>query len=336
MKTTALRIFKDRCDNFIRRLEVKFRYRPWRDLLLLTKLATANLFRNYYGGKEKLKPKKVVFKKLFLRWNLNRSLSLEVGRDKKPFSRIGLNSSERTLFADKAKLFLDLKKVIGDYYSEQVGAVFKPSPEWKLFLATSYGWSLKDKNLLPKGARLSEKSYWLNNLWGRFEFSPPGWGERKKNNTTFGGKTLSVGLSIGGFWNLEEKTAGGNRDLKVLLREADIFFRSPKWSLGRLTLLGEYDKADYLLKGVPNRSLEGFDFQFGFRPMDEKLFELGLDFEDIQKHPGGVEEKIYRGGFNLYPLNRLKVSYTYTYTDWNGKFSDKPQRVHTIQLQITF
>ena len=94
---------------------------------------------------------------------------------------------------------------------------------------------------MPKGYKLSERSYWLNNLWGRIEFSPKGWGEGKKNNTTFGKKVFVLGLSAAGFWNLKANTPSGKRDLKILAEEFDLFFRSPRWEMGRFTLLGEYE-----------------------------------------------------------------------------------------------
>ena len=328
--------FSDRCDSYIRRAEVKFRFHPSGGFYIYAKLAADNLFRNYYAGKEKLKPKKVVFKKLYALWKVDKEFLVEFGRDKKPFSRIGLSSAERTLLADKAETFLAFKKALGDYYAEQLEIFLKPIDGWKFYLATSYTWSLKDKNLLPKGYKLSESSYWLNNLWGRIEFSPKGWEEGKKNNTTFGKKVFVLGLSTAGFWNLKANTSSGKRNLKVLAEEVDLFFRSPRWEMGRFTLLGEYERVEYLLKGLPNSSLEGFDAQVGFRPGNQRLWELGADYERLQKHPAGTEENIYRAGFNLYPIKHLKVSYTFAYTDWSGKFSDRPQRVHTVQFQITF
>jgi len=328
--------FTNRCDSFIRRAELKFKFQPTNRFYIFTKLAADNLFRNYYGGKKRTKPKKIVFKKLYLAWKADKKLLLEVGRDKKPFSRIGLSSSERTLLADKAELFLKFKKAVGDYYATQLEILLKPLRGWRLYAATAYSWSLKDKNLLKGTYNLSEDGYWLNNLWGRIEYSPKGWEERKRDNTTFGKKALSIGVSAAGFWNLNVYTPGGKRDVKMIAREADFFFRSPRWVWGRLTLLGEYEKVKYLVEDLPDSSLEGFDLQIGLRPGRQKLWELGVDYEDIQQHPGGKREEIYRAGFNLYPVSHIKVSYTFSYTDWRKKFADKPQRVHTLELQLTF
>ena len=319
-------------DLYIRRFGLKLEFQPVRSIKTVAKIEGANLFRNYKSGKSKNFPNKFLVKKLYIRWDIFKNFSLEIGRDKKPFSREGLVSSEKLLLVDKTSLTSEVEKFFGDYYANQVEVIYKPVKSAKLYLSTFYGWYLRDENPFGKKLTVKPNRYWLKNFVGRFEFSPPSWEERKKDNTTFGRKTITFGVSYAyiGSLEVEGKRALGYAD------GFDIFFRSPKTSLGVFTAFAEYDRLKYLLAASQNFWLEGFQFQFGFRPKFEpfkKPVELALGFEKLEKHPS---ETVYRYSTNLnwYPSKHFKVALGVE-EDNNLKLG-KAAIVETLMVQCSF
>ena len=324
--------FQQKGDLYLRRVGAIFKFDPTKVLRFVVKLESVNLFRNYKGGKEEYFPKKVLVKKLYLKWEISKYLSLKLGRDKKPFSREGLNSSLRLLLVDKTVLFSEVKKFFGDYYAPQGEVIFQPKRFLKIYLATFYGWSVRDKNPFGKNLTIKPKRYWLNNFVGRVEFSPRGWEEKKKGNTTFGKRVFVLGFSYAYIGSMEYK----RKRALGWATEGDLFFRSPKTAIGRFTAFLEYDRVKYNLSLLGNRSLEGFQTQLGFRPKFKpfgKDIEFGLGFEDIQKHPGRGKY-IYEGALNLYPSKNLKL--TLGVENVNDLKVGKGALTETLQVQYTF
>ena len=324
--------FQQKGDLYLRRVGAIFKVNPLKGLQFVNKLEAENLFRNYKGGKEEYFPKKVLLKKLYLKWEISKYLSLKLGRDKKPFSREGLNSSLRLLLVDKTALFSEVKKFFGDYYAPQWEVIFQPKRFLKIYLATFYGWSVRDKNPFGKNLTIKPNRYWLNNFVGRVEFSPRGWEEKKRSNTTFGKRVFVLGFSYAYIGSLEYK----GKSALGWATSGDLFFRSPKTAIGRFTTFLEYDRVKYILSLSGDRSLEGFQTQLGFRPKFKpfgKDIEFGLGFVELQNHPG-KGKYIYSGALNFYPSKNLKL--TLGVENVNDLKVGKGALTETLQVQYTF
>ena len=273
-----------------------------------------------------------MIKKLYISWEVSKFLTLKVGRDKKPFSREGLNSSRKLLLTDKTELFSKVKKFFGDYYANQVEIVFKPVKFAKIYASTFYGWHLRDKTPFGKKFFVKPKEYWFRNFVGRLEISPPGWEELKKNNTTFGKRTLVLGFSYAYVGSLEYK----NKSANGYATDIDLFFRSPKTEIGKFVASFEFDRVKYLLSEGANRYLEGFQSQLGFRPVFKpfgKPLEFALGFEKLNEHPKEVLYG-YETNLNCYFNKNLKL--TFGVEDLNNLKLGKASLTETFQVQYTF
>jgi len=118
--------FKTKGDLYIRRFRLIFKRELSQFLSIKLNLAADRWFQDYKKGKEEEAPKKVIFKAAYIKWKPLKNFYLSLGRNKKPITRAGLNSSKNLLLVDKPELYLELKKFLGDYYATQleVGGFF--------------------------------------------------------------------------------------------------------------------------------------------------------------------------------------------------------------------
>jgi hypothetical protein len=327
--------YSEREDLYLKKFEFKNTYKVNKKLKLVSKFALNNWFKNYSRESQKDTPYTVKVKKLFLLLRLNKGLSIQLGRDKKPYSGEGLASSTKLLLIDKSFLFKKIKKSFGDYYGEQLQITLKqPKSGIKLSIATAYTWSFRKYNPLKKKFSVSTERKWLNNLFLRLEFNPIE-GDTKSLNT-FGGRTLNFGLSYGYAEDMELKTSDGVYDGVAHLSEVDFLFRSPKTDKGIFTLYGEADRMKYLIGGSnKNYSVEDFHVQGGYRPpfsISAAKLEVGLGFEKYDIHPKSKSDYAYEGAINLYLPKRIKLSFGISDKISDGEGSD----IYSLQCQWIF
>ena len=332
--------FKERGDLYIRRLRLLIKQPLTRRVDLEFNIAADRWFQDYKNGVKKSATEKVVFRKALIRFRLKPWFVVSFGRDKKPFSRAGLNSSKNLLMVDKPAVFLKTMNWLGDYYATQLeisGNLY--GGKLKYALATFYPYKLHYYNDL-KAEQIHVRRYFFDNAVFRISLSPiSGWVERKINNTTFGEKAFSVGFSYGYAGGFNALLEGVWNRVVAHLLSGDLFLRTPKVLGGKWVTLAEYVKGTYNLSRLTDRSTEGVYLQVGYRPFAFKKFpvEITARVESLSFHPGGKGEKIYSGGFNLYsPDRRVKFTYNLSAVDYEKIFSGKRAWVNSLQLQIVF
>ncbi len=330
--------FKKEKDFYLRRFELKISQKVG-EVKLFAKLAANRFFENYLKGKKENYPHIVYIKKLYALWNYKPSFKLLVGRDKKPFSRAGLNSSETLLLVDKPQLFLDLKTWPGDYYAAQIEAQgFLKGGTVRYRIATANAYRFEVYNHL--NAQNVHVNQALGNNWFfRLELSPKGWVERKINNTTLGKRFITFGLSAGYLGNFKATYHGITTSGYATLRGIDFSFRLPS-KVGNIVFSSEYLKGKYHLSKLENKTTEGFYVQGGYL-LPFKVFNTFLEtafrFEKITNHPGDKRSYIYTFGFNDYLKGkRLKFSYDWSYIGNVNTFEGKDQIINRFQVQIVF
>jgi hypothetical protein len=331
--------FKTKGDLYIRRFRLIFKRELNRYFSIKFNIAADRWFQNYKKGKEKQTPKKVIFKAAYIKWKPFKNFYISFGRGKKPVTRAGLNSSKNLIFIDKAKLYLELKKFLGDYYATQLelgGNLLNKLLRFRL--ATAYAYPFHTYNGLKK-TPVHLRQNLLNNYFFRFEISPPGWVEEKMNNTTFGKKAINLGFSFGYFGKFSVYENGGFKRASGHLSGVDFFVRKPNLVKGTWVFQYEYLKGKYLISEASNVSKEVFYVRLGYRPYLPLRFplEIGAGFEDINSHPGAKRKYIYEGGLNLYsPNKKVKFTLGLNYTRYIRSFSDKSGFILSSQIQFYF
>ena len=332
--------FKWRKDIYTRRLDFIFKgYINPIDFKL--ELSLDRWFQNYLNGKSINYPNKLIVKIALLRWNFSKNFYFSIGKAKKPFSRVGLVSSKNLLLIDKPELFFKLKHFLGNYYSAQflVGGNFlQNSLKWQV--ATAYSYEFHNYNKL-KVKTIHMGRYLFNNIFIRFTFSPQKWLEEKSNNTTFGKRALSIGVSYGYLGDFYIYRNGICSKGVGILEDVDFFIRKPNFVKGSLVLSYEYQKGKYILAKLANRGVEGFYTEIGYRPYFLNFKGLPLEFafrfEDISFHPGRVREYIYNEGLNIYSLNKkLKFTYNLQIINHIREYDNRVQKINSFQLQYFF
>ncbi|MDQ7083175.1 MAG: porin [Aquificota bacterium] len=170
-----------------------------------------------------------------------------------------------------------------------------------------------------------------NFIGARVEVSPPGFTERKKDDTGIGeknkGNVISLGLSYARNTNFSVDSV---RDEEASLWGADLFIRFGLGP-GKLVAQGEYISMDYSKIG---KSGKGWYVQGGylFRLVRNIYFEPALRYEKATFN--GEDQYITTAGFNNY-LKGHKVKWAYNIL-FIKKGNESQRTVHQIQAQIYF
>jgi len=213
--------YKDRSDSYIRRARVEIS-KKWRDLPagsldLKIVLKADNVERDYdyKTGKRYYDSSKVRLHHAYIDWKVSNQISIRIGRYKKPYSRVSLTSSSRQLFIERPYSTEDAKKGLGDYDSNQLllygsmaGGLFR------YMLSVADGSTIEDKQKAGDNTRSDVK---IGNFYAvRVEVSPPGFIEKKKDDTGIGeknkGNVVSVGLNYARNRNFDVDTNNNTGD----------------------------------------------------------------------------------------------------------------------------
>jgi len=331
--------FHKKGDFYIRRFRFILKKKLSKYFSVKLNLAADRWFQDYKKGKEEQTPKRVVFKELYIEWKPSKNFYISIGRNKKPITRAGLNPSKDLLLIDKPQLYLELKKFLGDYYANQVETGgFLLGGVLRYRIATAYAYPFHKYNGLSKTSVHLRENF-FNNYFVRLEFSPPGWVEKNTNNTTFGKRALSFGLSYGYLGKFSVYRGENLEKAAGYLDGFDFFVRKPKLLNGSWVFLYEYLRGKYTIAKGDNISKDGFYFRLGYRPYLHLKFplEMGAGFEDINSHPGAKREYIYESCLNLYsPSGRFKFTLDFSIARNIRTYSDKSAFLMGSQIQFYF
>ena len=282
---------------------------------------------------------KVKLKYAYVDWKIVNELAVRLGRKKMPYSRVSLTSSSRQLLIERPYSTEDAKKWLGDYDGNQImfhGKIAKGV--FRYMLSLSDGGFIEDKQKAGDHAKSDAK---IGNFYAvRLEFSPPGFVEKKKDDTGIGeknkGNVISLGVSYAQNRNFDVDTDNNTGDGYEVKNEkgtvwgADVFGRFLVGP-GALTAQAEYVKMKY---DKVNREEKGWYIQAGY------LFGVGFGklepafrYENVDY--GSSKRKVTTLGFNHYvKAHRIKWAYNLLRIDNPG--SNPDQTVHQIQAQFYF
>lgn len=343
--------YKDRGDLYIRRARLEISKR-WSDLpagsldlKIVLKADKVEMDYDYKTGKRYSYSSKVRLHHAYMNWKISNQISIRIGRYKKPYSRVSLTSSSRQLFIERPYSTEDAKKWLGDYDSNQIlfyGKIFRGI--FRYMLSVSDGSTIEDKQKAGDNVRSDVK---LGNFYAvRVEFSPPGFIEKKKDDTGIGEKNkvsvVSLGLNYAQNRNFDVDTDNntGNgyevQNEKGTVWGVDVFGRfliGP----GALTAQAEYVNMKYDRLDIKEK---GFYVQGGYLiPIPIGKIEPAVRYENFKEEKNGEEKKkksIITLGFNHY-LKAHKIKWAYNVLLINNKESGaKDQTVHQIQAQFYF
>ncbi len=337
---------KSKSDFYIRRTRLEVS-RKWRKVPL-GKSVKLNITlemdkgdRDYEYKKAKKKRSKFEVGLLYayVDWKLMDELAIQMGKKKKPFSRVSLSSSSRQLLIERPYSTEDAKKWLGDYYGNQImlhGKIAKGVFRYMITFAD--GGFIEDEQ---KAGNHTKSDVKLGNFYAvRVEFSPPGFVEKKKDDTGIRkkskGNVISLGVSYAQNRNFDVDTNNNTgdgyevRDESGTVWGADIFGRFFV-SSGTLTAQAEYVSMKY---DNVNKEEKGWYVQAGY------LFGVGLGklepafrYESVDY--GSFKRKITTLGFNHY-IKAQKVKWAYNLLRIDNPSSDPDRTVHQVQAQFYF
>lgn len=297
---------------------------------------------NFRSGKKKRRDTDVRLKYAYLKWKFRDEISVLFGKKKKPYSRIALTSSSRQLLIERPFFIEDAKDWLGDYDGLQLmveGSFVKGIVRY--MFAVSDGSSIEEKQEAGENVR-SEVSF--GNFYAlRIEFSPPGFVEKKKDDTGVGekseGNVVSLGLSYAKNGNFDVDTDDDvDNGYEVKNESGEIFgmdlFGRFGLGVGVLTFQLEYALMRYR---KVDREESGWYAQTGYLVdalMGEVEPAFRYEFQNIKYE--GRKREVLTLGFNHYlDKHRLKWSYNVLFINnrWSG---GDDQTVHQLQAQLYF
>ncbi len=296
-----------------------------------------------YDYKKKKKSRsafKVKLKFAYIDWKLNDMLVLTLGKRKLPYSRISLTSSSRQLLIERPYSTETAKKWLGDYDGNQIMLHGKIGGGILRYTASlSDGGFIEEEQKAGGEVRSNVR---LGNFYAfRVEFSPPGFVEKKKDDTGIGesnkGNIISLGFSYERNSNFDVDTNNDTSDGYEIVREvgtvlgADIFgrfFLGP----GILTVLGEYVSMEYDKLGKKEK---GWYVQSGY------MFNTGIGniepafrYEQFN-YRNNNDKKIITVGVNHY-IKSHRVKWACNLLKVDNPATDPDQTIHQIQAQFYF
>ncbi|GAB6064969.1 OprO/OprP family phosphate-selective porin [Aquifex pyrophilus] len=335
--------YKTKSDFYLRRVRLEVS-RTWKKIPLGKKLKLnftlkadkADRHYDFKKGKKSYHAPEAGVKYAYADWVIRDEFGIRFGIKKLPYSRVSLTSSSRQLLIERPFSTEDAKKWLGEYDNNHIlfhGKIMKGVIRY--MLAIGDGGSIEDEN--KTGGSVSADTEFGNLYAIRLEFSPPGFVEKKKDDTGIGeknkGNVISVGVSFAKNSNFDvTKDSRTYKDEEGTVWGADIFGR---FALGPGVLTAqaeyvhmEYDKLDMKEKGWYIQGGYLFDLaNFG------KL-EPAFRYEHVKYDYKDKDKDIYTLGFNHYiKSHKVKWSYNAVLID-NEKEDD--QVVHQIQAQFYF
>lgn len=273
-------------------------------------------------------------------WTFVDEFAVRIGKKKIPYSRVSLTSSSRQLLIERPYVTEDAKKWLGDYDSNQImfhgkvaGGIFR------YMLSIWDGSTIESKN--KTGGTVKADTSLGDAYAIRLEFSPPGFVEKKKDDTGIGEKNKGDVISVG--LNYAKNSDFDITDKNIKNEEAtvwggDIFGRF-HLGPGALVAQAEYVKMKYDKLDLEEK---GYYIQAGYLiPTPYGKFEPAARYEhfkqedkknDVTKH----KKDIITLGFNHYIKgHKIKWGYNVLFID-NKEKDEKDQTVHQIQMQFYF
>lgn len=335
--------FKSKSDFYLRRVRLEVD-RKWKKIPLGKSLKLNITLKadksernyNYKSGKKKYRAPQVRLHYAYADWKIIEEFAVRIGIKKAPYSRIALTSSSRQLLIERPFSVEDAKDWLGEYISNQImfhGKIAKGV--FRYMLSVSDGSTIEDENMTDYNVKSDVK---FGNFYAlRLEFSPPGFVEKKKDDTGIGyknkGNVISLGISYAKNRNFD---LYDNNNLIVKDEEgtvygADIFGRF-KFGFGVLTAQAEYVKMKYDRINVDEK---GWYIQGGilFDTIKFGKVEPAFRYENVD-YEGNNDKKITTLGFNHYiKLHKIKWTYNVLLIDNEGK---EDQIVHQLQAQFYF
>ncbi len=322
--------YTSRTDFYLRRARLEVN-KIWKEIPLGKSLRVNITFEMDKGEKDYSKSRisqhdfQVGVLYAYVNWKLSEEFNFLLGKKKKPFSRISLTSSSKQLLIERPFSTETAKKWLGNYYATQIMLYGKVKRGiLRYAIALSDGSTVKKYN--KTGFKVISSPN-MGNLYAiRIEISPPGFIEKKKDDTGVKEKnTLSLGISyarLKGF-NIDREGDGiyEIKGEKGTVKGADLFIRF-KTHIGIITAQAEYVNMEY--EKIKKRE-DGWYIQTGYKFLN---FEPAVRYENHNKG----EKKITTLGFNHY-LKAHKAKWSYNFVLIK---ETKSLTLHQLQAQFYF
>ncbi|HID40970.1 MAG TPA: hypothetical protein EYP33_02310 [Pyrodictium sp.] len=286
---------------------------------------------DYKKGKRKHTPPSVKVKYAYADWKIVDEFSVRLGIKKLPYSRVSLTSSSRQLLIERPYSTEDAKKWLGEYDNNHIlfhGKIAKGI--FRYMVAIGDGSSIADENKTGK-ENVQADTKILNLYAIRLEFSPPGFVEKKKDDTGIGEKNKGNAISFGISYAENSKFDVGNvNDEKGTVWGVDLFGRF-QLGPGILVAQAEYVKMKY---DKLDKDEKGWYIQGGYLFDTEKFGKVEPAFRYENVDYGDSDRKITTLGFNHY-FKGHKIKWAYNILFIDNDDGDN-QTVHQIQAQFYF
>ncbi len=264
-------------------------------------------------------------------WKITDEFSILLGKKKKPYSRVSLTSSSRQLIIERPVSTETAKKWLGDYYGNQIMIHGKIQEGiLRYMVAVSDGSTIEKKNKTG-GSTVTSRVNLGNFLGVRIEVSPPGFIEKKKDDTGIGEKNRGSVVSLGGSYAKNGSfDVDSTRGESATVTGADLFARL-NVGPGVLSFLAEYVSMSYEKLGKRER---GWFVQGGYLVNLGKpgKIEPAIRYEQVET--GSNRETYFTAGFNHY-IKSHKIKWAYNMLSLR-KAGERTRTVHQIQAQIYF
>ncbi len=341
--------FRQRSDFYLRRTRLEIS-KKWKNIPIGEKLKVKLVLsmdkgeRNYSykSGKKKYRRFDVELKYVYVDWELRDELALLFGRKKKPYSRIALTSSSRQLLIERPFFIGDAKDWVGEYAALQFMLHGKfLDGVLRYMFAVSDGSAIEEEQKAGDNAKSDTA---LGNFYAfRLELSPPGFVEKKKDDTGIGkknkGNVISLGVSYARNRNFDVDTDDDTdngyevKNEKGSLWGIDLFGR---FKLGSGVLSAQFEYASMEYEKTDRREY-GWYAQAGYLlNTSYGGLEPAVRYEYQSITYKDRRRKVLTFGFNHY-IKKHKLKWSYNILFINNDWSDADdQTVHQVQAQVYF
>ena len=324
--------FESDSDIYLRRLRIEMSGQ------LYSKVVKYNLTLSGDKWEQKGSSNKVNVFYAYTEAKINDALSVMIGKEKLPYSRVSLSSSSKQLLIDRPSSTEAAKKIFGPtdaYYQPKLafkGSVLDSMVAYEIALAD--GWQNGDT--IATGITVQNGSPLYI---ARIEVSPPGWIEKKKSDAHLGkDQHIALGVNYANQGSIEYQ--GNNYKEGRTLTGLDL-----SGHYKGITAQFEYNewKIDTDDPALSDRKPGGWYLQAGYF-MEGLNIEPVVRYEDYDQDSKADNkgEKNTTAGVNWYAKGHsLKVGLNWIHTEYekgaSGRPDDETQKdIYQVQVQMYY
>jgi len=334
-------LFESDSDIYLRRLRIEMSGQ------LYSKVIKYNLTFSGDKWEQKGSSNKVNVFYAYTEAKINDSLSVMVGKEKLPYSRVSLSSSSKQLLIERPSSTEAAKKIFGPtdaYYQPKLafkGNVLNDVVSYEIAFAD--GWQNGDKIYNMDNDGLDRKLQNGGPLYiARIEVSPPGWIEKKKSDAHLGkDRHIALGVNFANQGSIEYKESDYEENRTLTGLDLSGHYKG-------ITAQFEYNewKIDTDDPALSDRKPGGWYLQAGYF-MEGLNIEPVVRYEDYDQDSKADSkgEKNTTAGVNWYAKGHsLKVGLNWIHTEYEKGASGKPDTasdetdrdIYQVQVQMYY